>query len=102
MRDEVTIAGELAGKPEYVETERGKAAWLHVSVRTKRRVENDWIDDPPVIYEIVVADDEGLGLVAALGPGDRVLVSGTRPTDVTPLVIEAETIALSVRFQSGN
>lgn len=102
MGNDVTIAGELTGEPEYVETERGKAARLHMCVRTKRRVEDDWIDDPPVIYEIVVTDDEGLGLVATLRPGDRVLVSGTASMDVTPPVVEAETLALSVRFQGRN
>ena len=94
----ITTAGELIGLPEYQEAETGKTARFGISVTTKHREGDEWIDDPPVVYEVVVADKDGLEVAASLGRGDRVLVSGVLRSDVTPAVIEAETIGISVRF----
>lgn len=98
MAGVVTVAGELVSLPEYQESEAGKTARFGIVVVVKHRNGDEWVDDPPVVYDIVVTDDDGMSIVPSLGRGDRVLVSGTVRSAAAGPVIEAETVAVSVRF----
>ncbi len=91
----VTVAGEVIGGPEYEETEFGKRAWLAISVVTKRRSGDEWVDDPPVVYHVVARDPESMGVAASVGQHSRILVSGVVRGD-QPLIIEADDIVVSV------
>lgn len=102
MTDAVTVAGDLISLPEFGETAAGKTARFGISVTTRRRDGDDWIDDPALIYEVVVSDEEGLGVVSTIGRGDRILVSGLVRQDRTPPVIEATGISISLRFHGAS
>lgn len=96
----VTVAGELVSVPEYQETGAGKTARFGITVVARHRHGDEWVDDPPVTYEVVVSDDDGMSIASSLRHGDRVLVSGTARSEAGKPVIDAETIAVSVRFHA--
>ncbi|MGA2824531.1 MAG: single-stranded DNA-binding protein [Streptosporangiaceae bacterium] len=95
----VTVAGELIGAPEYQETAHGKTAVFYLSVMTRHRVDDEWIDDPPVTYRVVTTDEESIGVAASLAEGSRVLVSGLLHSTQQPPVIEADGVSLSLNFR---
>jgi hypothetical protein len=89
MNDKMTtVAGVVVGGPEYEVIEGNKRAWVALSVIAKRRIDDEWIDDPPVVYHVLVRDDAGLAVVASIAPESRLLVSGVI-TSEAPLVLEA-------------
>jgi hypothetical protein len=89
MNDKMTtVAGVVVGGPEYEVIEGSKRAWVALSVIVKRRIDDEWVDDPPVVYHVLVRDEAGLAVVASLAPESRLLVSGVI-TSEAPLVLEA-------------
>lgn len=100
MEKLVTVAGEMTSGPKYEETGSGKRAWFAISVVTRRREGDGWVDNPPVVYHVVTQEPAAVGVVATLADRARVLVSGV-VHDEHPHVIEADDIAVSLNLQ-GN
>lgn len=90
----ITAVGILAGLPEYRETSSGKLAVCAVTVTTKRRdpMTDEWVDDPPVTYQLIVTDEPSLAALVTLTGGERVLFSGTVLNEAEFPQVEAESV----------